>query len=88
MRDTPIPHSISHPFVWFPLAGNRHAINREDQHVSRGEPMRCLCGATHPRGAEGTMEWLWRTCEQCWDETCRIVGVATAKQQKQKRQRK
>jgi len=21
------------------------------------------------------MEWLWKTCEQCWAEACRIVGV-------------
>lgn len=65
----------SRPFVWFPLVGERHAIDRSDRHVPAGEPMRCLCGAVHPRGAEGDLEWLWKTCEQCWDEACRIVGV-------------
>ncbi|MGH3912321.1 MAG: zinc finger protein [Pseudonocardiaceae bacterium] len=65
----------SRPFVWFPLAGQRHAIDRRDRHVSLGSPMRCLCGVIQPRGAEGDMEWLWKTCEQCWEEACRIVGV-------------
>jgi hypothetical protein len=66
---------ISYPFVWFPLAGKRHAIDRGDRHVPVGELMRCLCGAIHPRGAEGDVEWLWKTCEQCWDEACQIAGV-------------
>ena len=65
----------SRPFVWFPLAGQRHAIDRRDRHVPLGEPMRCLCGVSHPRGGEGKPEWLWPTCEQCWEEACRIVGV-------------
>ncbi|MGH3907026.1 MAG: zinc finger protein [Pseudonocardiaceae bacterium] len=65
----------SRPFVWFPLSGQRHAIDRCDRHVPVGSPMRCLCGASHPRGADGDMEWLWKSCEQCWDEACRIVGV-------------
>ncbi|MGH3937395.1 MAG: zinc finger protein [Pseudonocardiaceae bacterium] len=65
----------SRSFVWFPLAGQRHAIDRHDRYVPGGEPMRCLCGATHPRGADGNIEWLWHTCGQCWDETCRIVGL-------------
>lgn len=65
----------SRPFAWFPLSGHRHAIDRRDRQVLVGEPMRCLCGAIHPRGADGDMEWLWKTCEQCWEETCRIVGL-------------
>lgn len=43
----------SRPFVWFPLSGQRHAIDRPDRQVPAGEPMRCLCGAIHPRGTEG-----------------------------------
>ncbi|MGH3753181.1 MAG: zinc finger protein [Pseudonocardiaceae bacterium] len=62
------------PFAWFPLAGHRHAIDRRDRHVPLDTPMHCLCGAVHPRGAEGDMEWLWETCEACWGEACRIVG--------------
>ncbi|MGH3937621.1 MAG: zinc finger protein [Pseudonocardiaceae bacterium] len=65
----------SHPFVWFPLSGQRHAIDRRDRNVPLGTPMRCLCGVSYPRGADGDMEWLWKTCERCWDETCSIVGV-------------
>ena len=65
----------SRPFVWFPLAGQRHAIDRRDRNVSVGEPMRCLCGSTHPRGDEGKAEWLWPTCEGCWKEACRVVRV-------------
>jgi hypothetical protein len=64
------------PFAWIPLAGQRHAIDRHDRHLPVGTPMRCLCGATHSRlGAEGDMQWLWRTCEACWDATCTIVGL-------------
>jgi hypothetical protein len=69
------PYPASHPFVWFPLAGQRHAIDRRDRNVSVGVLMRCLCGVTHPRRGESKMEWLWPTCEGCWDEACRIVGV-------------
>ena len=69
------PYPASHPFIWFPLAGQRHAIDRRDRNVSAGSPMRCLCGVTHPRRGESKMEWLWPTCERCWEETCRIVGV-------------
>lgn len=72
---TVVTYPELYPFVWFPLAGQRHAIDRGDRHVSVGRPMRCLCGAIHPRGAEGDMELLWRTCEQCWDKACLIVGA-------------
>jgi len=65
----------SRPFVWFPLAGQRHVIDQRDRNVPVGAPMRCLCDSTHPRGAEGKREWLWPTCERCWEEASRIVGV-------------
>jgi len=67
-----------HPFAWFPLAGQRHAIDRRDRNVPLGAPMRCLCGVTHPRGADGDMEWLWHTCQQCWEEACKIIGLRPA----------
>ncbi|MGH3938693.1 MAG: zinc finger protein [Pseudonocardiaceae bacterium] len=70
-----VPYPQSHPFTWFPLAGQRHAINRRDRHVPLGTSMHCICGEIHPRGAEGDMEWLWPTCQLCWDQTCEIVGV-------------
>lgn len=69
------PFSELQTFAWFPLAGQRHAIDRRDRNVPLGEPMRCLCDAKHPRGPDGDMEWLWRTCEACWEETCKIVGL-------------
>lgn len=63
------------PFVWYPLAGQRHAIQWQDRTVRLGAPMRCLCGATHPRGPDGDTEWLWPTCPPCWDQACIIVGI-------------
>ena len=63
MPGVPAPYPATHPFVWFPLAGQRHAIDRRDRDVPVGAPMRCLCGVTHPRGGESKIEWLWPTCE-------------------------
>jgi zinc-finger len=71
----PAPYSEPRSFVWFPLAGLRHAIDRRDRDVLPGGLMRCLCGATHPRGPDGDTERLWATCQQCWDKTCLIVGL-------------
>jgi len=62
------------PFVWYPLAGQRHAIKRHDRTAALGEPVRCLCGAAHPRRPAGDTEWLWPTCLPCWDQACIIVG--------------
>jgi zinc-finger len=70
----PAPYS-EWPFVWFPLAGQRHAIDRRDRNVRLGSPMRTLCGTTHPRIPDGDMEWLWPTCEPCWEEACKITGI-------------
>lgn len=70
------PYPEPQSFVWFPLAGQRHAINRDDRNVPRGAPMRCLCGVTHPRGPDGDREkTLWPTCTQCWDQACIIAGL-------------
>ena len=44
----PAPYPKSHPFAWFPLAGQRYAIDRRDRNIPVGSPMRCLCGVTHP----------------------------------------
>jgi zinc-finger len=70
-----VPHSESHPFVWFPLARQRHAIDQQDRNVPLGALTRCLCDDTYPRGTDGDTEWLWPTCKQCWNETCVIVGL-------------
>ncbi|MGH3829986.1 MAG: zinc finger protein [Pseudonocardiaceae bacterium] len=72
-----MPTSYFNPrtFGWFPLAGQRHAIELEDRRVLRGKPMRCLCGVAYPRGASGDEEWLWPTCQQCWDKTCEIEDL-------------
>lgn len=70
------PYPEPHPFVWFPLAQQRHAIDRKDRNVPLGAPMRCLCGAVYPRGPDGDLErTLWLTCPQCWDVACQIVGL-------------
>ncbi|MGH3545529.1 MAG: zinc finger protein, partial [Mycobacteriales bacterium] len=61
MPDLPARYPASHPFAWFPLSGQRHAIDRRDRNVPLGTPMRCLCGVTYPRGADGDIEWLWQT---------------------------
>lgn len=72
----PSPHPEPQPFVWFPLNGARHAINRDDRYVPLGDPMRCLCGATHPRGPDGEREkTLWPTCQKCWNQACIIAGL-------------
>ncbi|MGQ0719439.1 MAG: zinc finger protein [Pseudonocardiales bacterium] len=71
----PAPYPEPQCFVWFPLAGQRHAIDRRDRNVPLGSPMHSLCGVSHPRGPDGDMEWLWPTCQPCWDETCKIVGI-------------
>jgi len=71
----PVPYSDPRPFVWFPLAGLRHAIKLQDRDVPPGGLMHCLCGATHPRGLDGDMEWLWTTCQPCWDKTCTLIGL-------------
>jgi hypothetical protein len=49
----------SYPFMRFPRAGQRHAIDQQDRNVPLGAPMRCLCEVTHPRGPDGDMKWLW-----------------------------
>lgn len=63
------------PFVWFPLAGARHAIDRRDRNVRFGSPMRTFCGTAHSRRLAGDREWLWPTCEPCWDEACEILEI-------------
>ncbi|MGH3868542.1 MAG: zinc finger protein [Pseudonocardiaceae bacterium] len=63
------------PFIWYPLAGQRHAIKKQDRAIRLGEIMHCLCGATHPRRPVGDAEWLWPTCSPCWDQACIIVGL-------------
>ncbi|MGH8571064.1 MAG: zinc finger protein [Gammaproteobacteria bacterium] len=63
-------------FWWLPVAGQRHAIRECDRTAPTGEPVHTLCGTTHDRPAPPTdAEWLWRTCESCWNETCKIVDV-------------
>jgi hypothetical protein len=76
MLNRPAPHIEPRSFEWFPLGGRRHAIDRQDRYVPLGAPMRCLCGITYPRGPDGDSErTLWPTCQQCWNETCIIVGL-------------
>jgi hypothetical protein len=41
-----LPHTESHPFAWFPLACERHAIDLRDRNAPFGAPMRCLCAAS------------------------------------------
>ena len=71
-----VPRHESHPFVWFPLNRERHAIDPQDRNVPQGTLMRCLCGDSYPRGPAGDMEWTyWPTCQDCWDRACIIVGL-------------
>jgi hypothetical protein len=63
------------PFAWYPLAGQRHAIHKQDRTARPGAPIHCLCGATHPHSPAGDAEWLWPTCLPCWEQTCIIVGI-------------
>lgn len=62
-------------FWWLPVDGRRHTFPEADRMTSTGEPMHTLCGRTLDRPAPATeAEWLWRTCELCWNETCKVVG--------------
>ncbi|MBV9139503.1 MAG: hypothetical protein JO115_01015 [Pseudonocardiales bacterium] len=70
-----VPYSERRPFVWVPLAGQRHAVHGRDRAVPLGSPMHTLCGAAHPRSSAGDPEWLWPTCEPCWEEACKITGI-------------
>lgn len=64
------------PFWWLPVDGQRHAIQTRDRTTATGEPVHALCGTTHPRPAPPTdAQWLWQTCELCWDEACKIVAA-------------
>jgi hypothetical protein len=64
------------PFWWLPVNGERHAIYEYDRLVSTGELVHTLCGAAHERPVPPTdAQWLWRTCEPCWNEACKIVGT-------------
>lgn len=71
----PLAHPQRYPFVWYPLARKRHAIDRTDAEQPIGAPVRTLCGQRHPRTPAGELDWLWRTCQPCWDVACRIVGI-------------
>lgn len=71
------PPSYIHPrpFIWCPIAGHLHAIDRRNRTVPLGTSIQCLCGATHQRGPDDNTEHPWPTCRQCWDETCILVGL-------------
>lgn len=62
------------PFWWLSVDGQRHAIQECDRTTATGEPLHALCGAIHDRPPPPSdAQWLWRTCELCWKEACRIV---------------
>lgn len=63
-------------FWWLPVAGQRHTICADDRSTPTGVPVHTLCGTTPDRPAPPTdAQWLWRTCEDCWNEACKIVRV-------------
>lgn len=63
-------------FWWLPVTGQRHAIRADDRATPTGAPLHSLCEETFERPAPPTdAEWLWSTCEQCWIEACKAVGV-------------
>lgn len=64
------------PFWWLPVTGQRHAIRVCDRAAPTGAPLHTLCGKEFDRPVPPTdAEWLWLTCELCWTEACKIVGV-------------
>ena len=64
------------PFWWLPVSGQRHAIYAEDRSAPTGVAVHTLCGTTPDRPAPPTdAQWLWRTCDLCWNEACKIVGA-------------
>ena len=65
-----------HPFWWLPVAGQRHAIGERDRFAPTKAPVHTLCDQTFSRPVPPSdAQWLWLTCEQCWDEACKIVGI-------------
>ena len=72
-----IPH---HEFWWLPVEGLRHAIRRRDRDNPTGSSVHTLCGEIYERPAPPSeLQWLWRTCEPCWTETCTMVGLLPRK---------
>jgi len=63
-------YSSPRTFVWFPLAGLRHAIDARDRNMPLGAPMLFLCGSIHPRGPDCDIERFW-SCG------CPILGHTT-----------
>lgn len=63
-------------FWWLPVGGQRHAVHECHRATPTGDPVRTLCGEAPDRPAPPTdTEWLWRTCELCWAEACKIVDI-------------
>lgn len=79
VRVLPVPRALPrpqrYPFVWYPLAGQRHAIDRNDAQKPMGEAVRTLCGQVHPRIPVDELKWLWCTCEPCWEAACQMIGI-------------
>jgi len=62
-------------FFWWPLDGQRHAANIQDRELPNGEPISTLCDQDLTRAPAGDTEWLWPTCQGCWDATAARVGL-------------
>jgi hypothetical protein len=73
---TPPPH----PFWWLPVQGLRHAIHSQGKTAPTGALLHTLCGYSIPRpNPPSDLEWLAKTCESCWEETCILVGLRVRK---------
>ena len=67
----PAPRS----FFWLPLDGHRHAAEIRDRETLGGELIGTLCGQQLVRTRAGDTEWLWPTCQNCWNATAVRVGL-------------
>jgi hypothetical protein len=59
-----------------PVAGHRHAFRLSAKATEVGQQLTSLCSVNFLRpNIPSDMQWLWKTCETCWFETCILAGL-------------
>lgn len=59
-----------------PVTGQRHAFRLSDRNTEVGQQLTSLCSVDFVRpNIPSEMQWLWKTCEACWLETCILAGL-------------
>ncbi|WP_017976326.1 zinc finger protein [Actinopolyspora halophila] len=69
---------MSHPFVWVPGGGARHAsgdvVPPPGVEFPEGVVVSTLCGV-EVSAETGEVAWLWGTCRDCDERTRELVGL-------------